>query len=47
MEKTSQLLALEIGKNDEELKTVKFDAVEATHVRLIALKGVGEFASAN
>ena len=33
-------------ENDEELKTVKFDAVEATHVRLIALKGVGEFASA-
>lgn len=32
--------------NDEELKVVKFDAVEATHIRLIALEGVGGYASA-
>ncbi|MDZ5252090.1 endo-alpha-N-acetylgalactosaminidase family protein [Clostridium sp. LIBA-8841] len=32
--------------NDEELKVVKFDAVEATHVKLIALEGVGGYASA-
>lgn len=33
-------------ENDEELKVVKFDAVEATHIRLIALEGVGGYASA-
>ncbi|MGG5461809.1 endo-alpha-N-acetylgalactosaminidase family protein [Clostridium sp. B9] len=32
--------------NDEMLKTVKFSPIEATHIKLIALEGVGGYASA-